>query len=155
MGAWHSAQVYPCVPGPWTPTSGLQGWGGESWSVGRRAEVRAVSAGRDWNAGAAAKADGVIALGLGNELGFPGCLPLSVQVSELLPGPGLGACEIVDSSSLPVLESPSAALASAAAAVAAEAGAAGGCSAGPPCPCQADPFETWEGAVPWGLCLLA
>lgn len=93
--------MFPCVPAPWSLTSGLQGRGGESWSGGRRAEARAgaVSWGRDWNAGSAAKADGAIALGLVSVLGFPGCLPLSGQVSELLPGLGLGACEVVDSSS--------------------------------------------------------
>lgn len=93
--------MFPCVPAPWSLTWDLQGWGGESWSGGRRAEVRAgaVSVGRDWNAGAAAKADGAIALGLGSVLGFPGRLPLSGQVSDLLPGLGLGACGVVDSSS--------------------------------------------------------
>lgn len=91
--------MFPCGPALWSLTWGLRGSGGESWSGGRRAEVRAgaVSAGRDWNAGVAAKADGAIALGPGNVLGFPGCLPLSGQVSELLPGLGLGACEVVDS----------------------------------------------------------
>lgn len=101
MGAWHSAPVFPCVPGPWGLTSVLQGWGGESWSGGRRAGVRAaaVSAGRDWNVGAAARADGAIALGLGSVLDFQGYLPSFGQVSELLPALGLGACGIVDSSS--------------------------------------------------------
>lgn len=91
--------MFPCDPAPWSLTWGLRGSGGENWSGGRRAEARAeaVSAGRGWNAGAAAKADGAIALGLGSVLGFPGCLPLSGQVSELLPGLGLGAYGVVDS----------------------------------------------------------
>ena len=91
--------MFPCVPAPWSLTTGLQGWGGESWSGGRHAAVRAeaVSVGKDWNAGAAAKVDGAIALELGSVLGFPGCLPLSGQVNELLPGLGLGACGAVDS----------------------------------------------------------
>lgn len=93
--------MFPCVPAPWSLTWGLQGWGEESWSGGRYAGVRAgaVSVGRDWNAGAAVKADGVTALGLGSVLGFPGCLPSSGQVSELLLGLGLVACGVVDSSS--------------------------------------------------------
>lgn len=100
MGAWHSAPVFPCVPAPWSLTLGLRGWDGESWSGGRRAGVRAgaVCVGRDWNAGAAAKADGAIALGLGSVLGFRGCLSLSGPASELLPGLGFGACGVVDSS---------------------------------------------------------
>lgn len=100
-GAWHSAPVCPCVPAPWSLTWDLRGRGGVSWSGGRRAEVRAeaVSAGRGWNAGAAVKAVGAIALGPGSVLGFPGRLPSPGRVSELLPGLGLGACGVVGSSS--------------------------------------------------------
>lgn len=58
-----------------------------------------VSAGKDWNEGLVAKVGAATALGLESILGFPGCLPLSGQVGELLPGLGLGACEAADSSS--------------------------------------------------------
>lgn len=97
--------------------------------------------------GAAVKVDGAIALELGSVLGFPGCLPLSGQINEPLPGLGLGACGVAGSSSLPALESPSAALTSVVA-VAAEACAAGGGSEAHLNPCLVGPFGTWEEAVP-------
>lgn len=64
--------------------------------------------GRDWNAGAVARVDGATALGLGSELGFLACWPLSALVGECLPGLDLGACVVAGSSSLLALESPSA-----------------------------------------------
>lgn len=139
--------MFPCDPAPWTLTWDLLSWDGESWSEVRHAEVTAgvVSEGRDWNEVPAAKVGGAIALGLESVPGFPGCLPLSGQVGELLPGLGLGACEAVDSSSWPVPKSPSAA--SSSDAVAAEACVAGS-SAVHPFPSQVGPFEMWEGAVP-------